>query len=261
VTPRGTTVATIRTRSSVALVLGALLLAACGVPLPGGPPPEPVEPPRTGADVNTLVPADEGTAALTVQLLRVSDRAAEVREVLDAVIAAATDPAADPADPSAFRILGEEAVGLLLGEPAGGTGPGLLPAIQPDRGGTSTDDLLTELITFAGDVGGERSRLVLELIRDPLLGDLGAWQRDPVGVIALLRAIAAELVSVGTDPSTLDAAILEIPGELTRTLGYALVVSTTDDPRIARHAAERSSGHLGVVLVALELAVEQLGVR
>ena len=243
------------------------MLASCGVPLPGEPPAAPEEPSRAGSDVDTLVPLDEGSAALTGQLLLVGDRAAEVRDALRAVVEAAADAGSgsgtgsdlDDDLPRAVKALGEEAVGLLLGAPGGGTGPGLLPAVEPDRGGTATDDLITALITDAGDVGGERSRLVLELVRDPLLGDLGAWQRDPVGVISFLRAIAATHSVAGSDTAALDAAVLEIPGELTRALGYALVVAGTDDIRLATYAAERAVGHLGVVIVALELAIERLG--
>ncbi len=255
------------TSRAAALLVTALVLASCGVPLPGEPPAAPEEPSRAGSDVDTLVPLDEGSAALTGQLLLVGDRAAEVRDALRAVVEAAADAGSgsgtgsdlDDDLPRAVRALGEEAVGLLLGAPGGGTGPGLLPAVEPDRGGTATDDLITALITYAGDVGGERSRLVLELVRDPLLGDLGAWQRDPVGVISLLRAIAATHSVAGSDTAALDAAVLEIPGELTRALGYALVVAGTDDIRLATYAAERAVGHLGVVIVALELAIERLG--
>jgi len=253
------------------LVVTALVVTACGVPVPTGPPPSSDEPDRTGSGagstVDTLVPLDEGSAELTAQLLQVADRATEVRETLRAVVEAAADAqyaggAADDADAetrATLRALGDEAIGLLLGTPGGGSGQGLLPAVEPDRGGTATDDLLTALITSAGDVGGERSRLVLELIRDPLVGDLGAWQRDPVGVIAVMRAIAEEHSGEGTATAALDAAVLEVPGELTRALGYALVIAGTDDIRLAAHAAERAIGHLGVVIVALELAVERLG--
>jgi hypothetical protein len=108
-------------------------------------------------------------------------------------------------------------------------------------------------------VGGDRSQLVVELVRDPLLGDLGAWQRDPVGVIAILRSIAEAHAEPGVDPAVLDAAVLEIPGELTRTLAYTLVIVTTDDVRIAAHAARRAAGHVGVVIIAIELAIERLG--
>jgi len=243
-------------------VLAMAVLSACGVPSPGDPPPGPSGPSEAGAEVDTLVPLDEGSATLAAQLLLVRDRATDVRSILAAVTTEAGSPA-DPADDAVtlaiLRALGDDAVGSLLGAPAGGTGAGLLPAVEPDRGGTATDDLTTGLITVAGDVGGERSRLVVELVRDPLLGDLGAWQRDPVGVIAILRAIADAHAAPGVDPATLDAAVLEIPGELTRVLAYALVIATTEDVTVAAHAAERAGGHIGVVIIAVELALERLG--
>ena len=240
----------------LAIASSMLLLVACGVPIPGERAPDPVERPRAGAAVYTLVPLDEGSAALTGQLLLIAGRTTEVRDVLDS-LGELRDGTPDGG--AELRALGDLAVGLMLGGPGGGSGAGLLPAVVPDRGGTATDDLITELITYAGDVGGDRSRIVLELVRDPLVGDLGAWQRDPVGVIALLRSIAADHVVPGTDPTALDAALLEIPGELTRALGHALVIAGTDDPAIARHAAGRGSGHLSVVLIAIELAIERLG--
>jgi hypothetical protein len=248
-------------RRSALLLVGVLALTGCGVPVPSGPQSAPAEPPQAGSEVDTLVPLDEGSAALASQLQLVIDRTEDVRAALRLVVEVAEDAgsAADDATSETLRALGEEAVGLLLGSPGGGTGPGLLPAVEPDRGGTATDDLITALITYAGDVGGERSRLVLELIRDPLLGDLGAWQRDPIGVIALMRAVAAAHAETGTSTMELDAAILEIPGELTRALGYALLIVETEDATLAGHAAERAIGHLGVVVVALELAIERLG--
>ncbi len=239
-----------------------LLLAACGVPIPSDSAPVPAEPPRAGngADVDTLVPLDEGSAALTGQLQLIAARATEVRDVMERVLAATGDATGDdPGDVAAVRALGEAAVGLLLGAPEGGTGSGLLPAVEPDRAGAGTNDLITGLITSAGDVGGERSRLVLELIRDPLVGDLGAWQRDPVGVITLLRSIADVHAAAGSDPAALDAALFEIPGDLTRALGYALIIAGSDDTAIAAHAAGRSADHLGVAIIATELAIERIG--
>lgn len=238
------------------LVSSVLVLAACGVPIPSERAPEQVEAPRTGEAVDRLVPLDEGSAALTAQLLLIAERVGEVRDVLERVHGGT---GAD--DVVEMRALGETAVGLMLGEPGGGSGAGLLPAVEPDRSGTGTNDLITELITYAGDVGGERSRLVLELVRDPLVGDLGAWQRDPVGVITLLRSIADEYSAPGSDPSQLDAALAEIPGDLTRALGHALVIATTEDTSVAAHAARRAAGHLGVVIIAIELAIERIDSR
>lgn len=226
--------------SAAVTIAAALLVAACGVPIPAEVPD--TSTPRNGdpAEVDRLVPRDDRTGELTAALRTLSGRITEAHDLL--------------ADGDAG------AVGVLLGAPGGGEGPGVLPAVEPDRAGLGSDDLVTSVVTLAGDVGGEGSRIALELVRDPMLGDLGAWQRDPVGVITLLRATAGATgdASVVDDPDALDAGLLEIPGELSRALGYAFVVASSDDPALVAHAAAQGSGRLGVVLVAIELAIERL---
>jgi len=238
----------VRTVVGVAL---AAVLTACGVPIPPELPDTTA--PRGGTttegEVDRLIPIDARTEELVAALGSLSARIAEARDLL----------LTSDADARA------EAVGVLLGVPEGGTAPGVLPAIEPDRGGTASDDLVTALITLAGDIGGERGRLVLELVRDPMLGDLGAWQRDPVGVVAVLRTIVSDTVggtggSRAADTRALDAALLELPGELTRALGYALAVAASEDVALTTHAATQGAGRLGVVLIALEIAIEQLEV-
>jgi len=234
----------------VLLMATALLLTGCGVPVP----PEVPDTSTSGdagaggtSAVDRLVPRDELTGPLTEQLELIAGRVAEIRALLDS--AGEDTPGGVAIGPAAT-----EAVGLLLGTVGGGSRPGLLPAIAPDRADAGSDDLITALIALAGETGGERGRLVLELVRDPMLGDLGAWQRDPVGIVTLLRSIADTAAS----QAGLDAALLEIPGELTRALGYILVIAATEDPGLAAHATRQASGRLGVVLVSIELAVETL---
>jgi hypothetical protein len=248
----------VRSRRRAELMLAGLLasvLAGCGVPVPPTVPDTSV--PRDGgmssnAPVDRLIADDDGSAVLTAQLETITALVSDVEALLlDAAAAAGSG------DTEASRAHGASAVALMVGSGGGGEGRGLVPAIEPDRGRAGSDDLITTLITVAGDVGGERSRLVLELVRDPMLGDLGAWLRDPVGVITLLRAAADS----SDDAAALDAALLELPGELTRALGFALAVASTDDPALALHAARQASGRLGVVLVAIELAAETLEAR
>jgi hypothetical protein len=240
-----------RTTRVVAGLVAAASLAGCGVPLPPEVPD--TTPPRGGAAdggaVDRLVPVDVRSAELVDALVELSERITQARDLL--LGDATTD--ADAA----------EAVGVLLGAPGGGRAPGVLPAIEPDRGGTASDDLLTAIVTLAGDVGGERGRLVLELVRDPMVGDLGAWQRDPVGVVTVLRTIAEDAerrVEGGApgDTRTLDAALAELSGELTRALGYAFVAASTSDGSLAAHATTQAAGRLGVVLIAVEIATERL---
>jgi hypothetical protein len=98
---------------------------------------------------------------------------------------------------------------------------------------------MTALVTLAGDVGGERSRAVLELVRDPMVGDLGVWQRDPLGVIALVRAVATVEHRCSSVPAQLDAALLEMPGELPRALGYAFLARRRTRRRHAGRSMRR----------------------
>jgi hypothetical protein len=237
--------------------LTAALVTGCSLPVvPIEPPTTDTPPPPGTADVDPLEAIDAGSAALRTQLDVVAVRVADIGLLFEAAGALDADDAGARAE---IAVLGTRILTLLLGDPASDAdgGPalvGLLPAIEVDRTSLGSDDLITRTVTLAGDVGGERSRLVLELVRDPMVGDLGAWQRDPLGVIALARAA----VMTATDVATLDAALLELPGELTRALGYALVLTDRDEPALLVHAASSGAARMRVVLVALSLADETL---
>jgi hypothetical protein len=248
----------------VAIVTLAVLVSGCsfpGVPIdpvPAGPPP------AAAGDAAPLAEFDAGGAELRAQLDIVAARVADLRLLFET---AGTLDAAERDDRAALAEIGARLVELLLGSEevaadatddgvADGAAalPGLLPAVAPDRAALGSDDLVTRTITLAGDVGGERSRLVLELVRDPMVGDLGAWQRDPLGVIALVRAAATG----AGDVASLDAALLELPGELTRALGYAIVLAERDEPTLLAHAAASGAARMRVVLIAISLADEEL---
>jgi hypothetical protein len=245
-----------------AVSAAAVLLTGCalpGVPIDLPPVAEPL--PSGGAAIDPLEAIDGGSAALRAQLDLVAARVYDVRLLFEA--AGALDMT-DPGARAELSSISQRIIVLLLGSAAsdavadgdtdGDGGAGLLPAIAADRSALGSDDLITRTVTLAGDVGGERSRLVLELVRDPLVGDLGAWQRDPLGVIALVRAAAAD----ATDVASLDAALLELPGELTRALGYAFVLAERTEPDLLEHAAASGAARLRVVLIALTLADEAL---
>lgn len=230
-----------RRAAAVAATAAALLLAACGVPVPeppGAADPAPVQ----GGEGLELTAEDPAGAALVAQLAALD---AAVAAVAAALADAAT--AAAGGDAEAARAGGATAVDLLLGA---GEGPGLLPTTAVDRAGGGAADLVTATVTRAGDVGGERARIVLELVRDPLVGDLGAWQRDAPGVIAAVRTTVA---GAGADAAALDAGLGAVAGELTRALGYALAVAAAPDAALADHAARAGAARLEVVRVAIEL--------
>lgn len=233
--------------------LGVTLVAAlaAGCSLPGVPIELPSEAPQRtgGADVDPLEAIDGGSDALRAQLDVVAARVADARLLFEA--AGALD-ATDETAREDIVALGTRILALMLGTEE--ARDGLLPAIEADRSAIGSDDLISRTVTLAGDVGGERARLVLELVRDPMVGDLGAWQRDPLGVIALVRTAIED----ATDVASLDAALLELPGELTRALGYAFVLTERSEPALIEHAAASGAARLRVVLVALVLADETL---
>lgn len=248
----------------IAIITLAVLVSSCSFP---GVPIDPVPtgpPPAAAGDAVPLAQFDGAGAQLRAQLDIVATRVADLRLLFET---AGTLDAAEPDDRAALAEIGARLVELLLGSEgvaadAAGDGaadgtaalPGLLPAVAPDRAALGSDDLVTRTITLAGDVGGERSRLVLELVRDPMVGDLGAWQRDPLGVIALVRAAVTD----AGDVASLDAALLELPGELTRALGYAIVLAERDEPTLLAHAAASGAARMRVVLIAISLADEEL---
>ena len=127
-------------------------------------------------------------------------------------------------------------------------GGGLLPARTTERGdATVLSDLLTETLTIAQDRGGALGTQTAELLRDPIAGDLGAWQRDAGGMVELARTSAAS----STDVATLERAILDLVGEGTRALAWTFVAVDAGDLDLAQAAAERASAHLNVIEVAL----------
>ena len=228
-------------RAPLAAALVVALGAGCAVPVPDLPD-DAAAAPTAGGEGARLPTEDVGGAALTAQLAALDTAVAAVAAALDAAAAAGT-----AGDLETARTAGATAVDLLLGTE---DGAGLLPTGPSDRAGPGSDDLVTATVTLAGDVGGERARVVLELVRDPLVGDLGAWQRDAPGVVAAVRAAVA---AAGADADALDAGLAGTAGELTRALGYALATAGAPDAALAARAATAGAARLTVVRVALDL--------
>jgi hypothetical protein len=220
-----------------ALLLAAVVAAACAEPaLPdnadGGGAAQPLE----------AATPDPGRDELVTQLTDLRARIADARDDLAAV--------GEAPDAAAARRLAEDVVSQLAAAPgdAAGEGSSLFPTTTTDRGSSDGDDLLTRTLTAARDAGGQLGRGALELLRDPIGGDLGSWQRDPAGVVRTVEATA--------DPSTpleqLEADVLELPGEGTRALAWALLAAGTRDLQDAQAYAERGVAHLDLIVQALD---------
>jgi hypothetical protein len=175
-------------------------------------------------------------------------------ELRTAVAAARDELAAAVETPDASAAQrGTRAVALLIDAPGldgdDASVTPVFPSTTTERGSIEgADDLLTVTSTAARDAGGELGRATLELLRDPLAGDLGTWQQDPAGVVTAVRAVADRR---GELPA-LEQAVLELPGEGTRALAWALLTSEARDGEAAAAYAERGVAHLELILLGID---------
>lgn len=211
----------------VGCLLLLLLAAACADPVD-----EPREQGRAASEplgARAPEPADED---LRAEVAGLGDLLVDAAERLAA--------AADAGTLAGVRHEAEGAIALLIGDPPGGGAP-LFPVERGERGsGTGREDRLTRTATLAREAGGEEGRAVRELLRDPVAGELGAWQRDPGGMIAMAREAArpdASLQAVERD-------VFELPGEATRALAWAMLARDAEDLARATDYAARGAAHL-----------------
>jgi hypothetical protein len=223
----------------LAVVAGGLVAlgtAACAEPaLPDAPQGE-------GADRPVEVDApDPARDALVAQLGELRATVAAARDELASAL--------EPADSASARRAGDRAVAVLLegGSQAGGTSP-LFPSTTTERGDLGSEDELTATLTAARDAGGTLGRAAVEALRDPIAGDLGTWQRDPAGVVATVRDTASSRSTL----EALERAVLELPGEGTRALAWALLTADARDRDSAAAYAERGVAHLDIILATLD---------
>ena len=182
---------------------------------------------------------DPGREALVVEVERLRTLLASTSEHLSNATTAESA--------GALREETGAAIELLIGDPSGEVTP-LFPVETGERGGGGSDDLLTNLLTVAREAGGSDGRDVRELARDLVAGDLGAWQRDADGMVAMVESIIAP----GASLEETEQAVFELPGETTRALAWALLADDTDDLERAREYAERGATHLDVAVSAID---------
>lgn len=225
----------------VAALAGAASLGGCSLPTTTTPPPatDPSE-----APVASSTP-DPARVALVTEL-----------EDLQATITAAREAFAGAIDatPAAAADAAEATLELLIAEVAAtdadhGDGPRpLFPAetLDRDEAGDAADQL-TATLTVARDVGGTLGNTVVDLLRDPIAGDLGAWQRDAAGVLASID----ETVASATSLEEQELAIGELPGLGTRAIAWARLTTEAASTEDATAYAERGVANLEVIEVTL----------
>lgn len=230
-------VGTRRARVGVAIVVAGLLGACAEPPLAGSPP-------TVGADEPTTAEAPDPVRDELVE--RVEALRTGVTDARGALVRAA-----DASGPGAAEAAAQDALAHLLHDPAGDGTVGLFPATSSERERDDQDDLLTAVSSLAREAGGSLGRAVVEVLRDPVAGDLGAWERDAAGMLERARAAVDGVADV--DEGVAD--VRALPGDGTRALAWLLLAAEGADPELVRAAAARADAHLAVVEVALELAL------
>ncbi|MFA9444115.1 hypothetical protein [Egicoccus sp. AB-alg6-2] len=233
-----------------ATVLSALLLLtagliACAEPrLSDQPEAEATEAP---AEIATPEPAREDLIDATRDLLASLEVARD--RLVEAAGAEQLAPARQAADEALAHLVADAGADLAEGRP-------VFPSVTSEqRGGSGeADDAFTLALTAANDAGGTIGRNVADALRDPLAGDLGAWQRDPAGLLAL----AGEVASGGGDLHTTEAAVRELPGEGTRAIAWTMLAAEADSIDEVTAYAERGATHLDFAVAALEAALGDL---
>jgi hypothetical protein len=238
---------TVQPLTAAAAALLALSLVACAEPaLPEANDGEGAEQP-----VEAQSP-DPGRDALIARLQELRTTVAATRDELASAM--------DAPDAASARRSGDRAVTLLVDAPeleGEDAAPShLFPSTTVERGSIEgADDLLTATLTAARDAGGSLGRAALELLRDPLAGDLGSWQQDPAGVVAAVRAT----IATSGDLPTLERAVMELPGEGTRALAWALLTAEARHRDVAVAYAERGVTHLELILVTFDDLLDGVG--
>lgn len=228
--------------TAVTVLVGAVLsLAGCAEPdSPTEPAPEPA-PAETSGDE----PDDRDELLAQLDVLR-----ARLGEIQDALTAVNEANSLEEVQAGTDRALAS----LVVAPDAGSVdapqdAAALLPSETFERSASaSAPDLLNATLTLAGNVGGELGTDVTALLHDPIAGDLGAWQRDAAGMVALAQDVATS----STDLPTLETAIRELEGEGTRALAWTFVAAETDDLELARTAAERGLAHVQIMVLAID---------
>lgn len=203
----------------------------------------------------SLVEADEAVAAelpelgedLSVdpgpareQISALSDLLNQIDEVL------AT--AQEAGDAASARAAGAAALDLMVTRDDS-TESALLPHVSEDRATTSDNPaVMVTALSAAGETGGSVGTDLRAIVADSLAGDLGAWQRDAAGMVAWAREVADPRLPL----DTLEANVLELPGEGLRALTWTLLLVDATDVDQAQAYALRARAHVGLLSGALD---------
>lgn len=110
------------------------------------------------------------------------------------------------------------------------------------------NDLLSVVLTSARQKGGTRADMVTSAVRDTLTGDLGAWERDPVG----MRQTA--LAAAGPSAAVTAERVQELEADGMRAIAWIAFARTQQSPETIRNAFMHAQTHLEIVTFSVQLA-------
>ncbi|MGM0617085.1 MAG: 50S ribosomal protein L11 methyltransferase [Actinomycetota bacterium] len=221
------------------LVLALALLTACTSPAART---TPEDDPAATASQPVLDPASQ---ELVEEVEQARELVARIRSELER----ASDGGGLPAVRTAV-----DAADEVLVATADSDRQALLPGESAERTERATTDAaFTVLLTRGRQVGGPIGRDLVESLRDPIAGDLGAWELDAPGVVASARAATAG----AGDLESAEERVFALDGEASRAIAWVDLARTSEELELARRAASRATDHLEVIDIALRAVVER----
>lgn len=222
---------------SALLVAVALAAAACAEPQLDEPAQPQGEPEPLGSEG-----PDPAREELVTQLEAFAAAVEEVRAPLRAAI--------DADDATRVRMAAEDALEAFVADADDTT-------VFPSQPGESErmaggDDLLRTTLAQARTAGGELGGDAVEILRDPIAGDLGAWERSPQ---EMLEATVAAVEDVDDLDAATDA-VLDLAGEGPRAIAWLALARDTSDDQLAVEAATQADGHLEVIGLAVGFVLD-----
>ncbi|MFP4636496.1 MAG: hypothetical protein ACLFRD_11595, partial [Nitriliruptoraceae bacterium] len=215
-----------------------LVAAACAEPELD----EPAQPQGDPEPLGSEEPDPERDELIT-QLEAFATAVEDVREPLRAAI--------ESDDASRVRVAADDALGAFAADTEGTT-------VFPSQTGESEresgdDDLLRTTLAQARTVGGELGGDTVEILRDPIAGDLGAWERSPQEMFESTVAAAEE----ADDLDAATEAVLDLAGDGPRAIAWLALTRDTSDDQLALEAATQADGHLEVIVLAIGFVLDE----
>ncbi|MEX2533178.1 MAG: hypothetical protein WD360_04365 [Nitriliruptoraceae bacterium] len=218
-----------RILSSFLVLIATVIMAGCAEPhIPQGDASPPDTPLRETADVDPLDKALDDAVDLLITALD------DINNLL----------ATDATERDTLHTSGQTALELLVF-----ANDAVFPSARPETERNATgNDRLTVVMNAARASGSHRGDMVMNALRDTLAGDLGSWERDPVG----MRTTA--LSAYGATFETTKDAVATLPADGMRAVAWIAFAVNHDSPEVIKDAFITAQTHLEIVTFSVRAA-------